>query len=263
VNITSVLAPNPGWFTGPGTNTYLVDSDGDLVIIDPGPEIPEHVEAVVRATAGRRVVGVLVTHTHPDHAPAANGLGNRFDVPVFGFGPGPAFEPSHRLGDGDEVAVGRAALIAVHTPGHTPDHLCFLAGDSLFTGDHIMGGSTVIIEDAVAYMQSLHKVAGLGANTIYPGHGPILHDAGEVIAGYVEHRRMRENQILASLHDGASSVGDLVREIYHDVDPALHPAAAAQVIVQLRKLADEGRVSFIAGGAGLETSVSVSKETES
>jgi glyoxylase-like metal-dependent hydrolase (beta-lactamase superfamily II) len=263
VNVASVLAPNPGWFTGPGTNTYLVEAGGDLVIIDPGPVIPRHLDAVVAGAAGLQVVGVLVTHTHPDHAPAANRIGTHFDVPVYGFGPGPDFEPTHLLGDGDTVTVGGIDLVAIHTPGHTADHLCFRAGPRLFTGDHIMGGSTVIIEDAADYMRSLHKVADLGVTTIYPGHGPVMEDAGGVIAGYISHRKMREDQIVASLHDGAATVGDLVREIFYDVDPALHPAAAAQVIVQLRKLADEGRVSFDPGRAGLETSVAVSKETES
>jgi glyoxylase-like metal-dependent hydrolase (beta-lactamase superfamily II) len=263
VNIESILAPNPGWFTGPGTNTYLVMADGDVVIIDPGPVIPQHLDAVMETASGYHVAGVLVTHTHPDHAPAANRVGAHFGVPVYGFGPGPEFEPTHLLRDGDPVVVGNTELIAVHTPGHTADHLCFRTGPVLFTGDHIMGGSTVIIEDAAEYMRSLHKVAGLGVEIIYPGHGPVMDKAGAVIAGYIRHREMRESQIIASLRDGAGTVGDLVREIYRDVDPALHPAAAAQVIVQLRKLADEGRVSFTAGGAGLETSVEVSKETES
>ena len=120
----------------------------------------------------------------------------------------------------------------------------------------------MVIEDAAEYMASLHKTADLGTSTIYPGHGPVLPDAGAAIAEYIAHRTMREQQILASLADGAGTVGELVEEIYADVDQALHPAAAMQVIVQLRKLSDEGRVSLPAGGANWETSVSMSEETD-
>lgn len=263
MNIVSVLAPNPGLFTGPGTNTYVVEADGEAAIIDPGPVIDAHQAAVIDVASASTVVGVFVTHTHPDHAPAANVVGETFDVPVYGFGPGPAFTPSHTLVDGAEVAVGNDHLMAIHTPGHTADHLCYRSGDVLFTGDHIMGGSTVVIEDAAAYMASLHKTAELGANTIYPGHGPVLPDAAGAIAEYIAHRTMREHQIVSALRHGAGTVGDLVEEVYAEVDPALHAAAAMQVIVQLRKLHDEGRVWFPPGGADWKTPVEVSKETES
>jgi glyoxylase-like metal-dependent hydrolase (beta-lactamase superfamily II) len=250
-------------YTGPGTNTYVVTAGGEVAIIDPGPMLEEHLRAVEAAAAAGRVVAILVTHTHPDHAPAANPLGERLGAPVYGFGPGPDFEPTHTLVDGATVAVGGTALVAVHTPGHTADHLCYRTGDLLFTGDHIMGGSTVVIEDAAEYLDSLHKVAALGVGVIFPGHGPALEDASAAIADYIAHRKMREDQILASLRDGAATVGDLVRDIYVDVDPELHPAAAHQVVVQLQKLAAEGRVSLPPGGAGLDTQVSVSEGTGS
>ena len=146
--VERVLAPNPGPYTGPGTNTYVIESAGQAVILDPGPIIAGHIAAIRVALTGFQPVGVVVTHTHPDHAPAANGLGRELNVPVYGFAAGDGFEPTERVEDGAAIAFGDGRLVAVHTPGHTSDHLCFRLGGFLFTGDHIMGGSTVIIEDA-------------------------------------------------------------------------------------------------------------------
>lgn len=253
--IERVLAPNPGPFTGPGTNTYVVESDGAALVLDPGPVIIEHLRAIREALAGLDPVAVVVTHTHPDHAPAANGLGRELEVPVLGFARGSEFEPTELLGDGDEVVFGGESLVAVHTPGHTSDHLCFRLGGRLFTGDHIMGGSTVIIEDAAAYMRSLRKIAALQPYRLYPGHGPELPDAGQVIAEYIEHRVARERQILDALAAGAGTIGEIVDAVYAGLDPSLHLAATIQVHTQLIKLRDEGRVSLGGGGAHWATVV--------
>lgn len=249
--VRTVLAPNPSLYTGPGTNTYILSDSAVAVVIDPGPVIPSHLDAVVAALGDDEAAAIVVTHTHPDHAPAANPLGKRLGVPVLGFGPGPDFTPDRRLGDGDRFEHGELSLVAVHTPGHAADHLCYLVGDLLFTGDHIMGGSTVVIEDAAAYMDSLQRVADLRPRHLYPGHGPELPDAEAAVTNYIEHRKARERQIVDAVAGGATSVDDLVAVVYGDIDPGLHGAAEYQVRTQLKKLAAEGRVSWRPGNSGL------------
>jgi len=253
MRVDVVLAPNPGPYTGPGTNTYVISSEGSAVILDPGPVIDSHVAAIERAVDRYDVLSVLVTHTHPDHAPAANLLGRRIGVPVLGFAPGPEFEPTSTLSDGDVVEVGDALLTAVHTPGHTDDHLCYRIADVVFTGDHIMGGSTVIIEDTAAYMRSLEKVRGLRPAHLYPGHGPEIDDASAAITEYINHRIERERQVVDAIRKGASTVVDIVRVVYGDVDEALVPAAEIQVRSQLQKLTSESRVSYRRGADEDET----------
>ncbi len=218
------------------------------VVIDPGPMIETHLAAIEHAIGDTELAAVLVTHTHPDHAPAANPLADRFGVPALGFDRGPSFEPDQRVADGDEVDAGSVRLRAIHTPGHTSDHLCYLAEGVLFTGDHIMGGSTVIIEDAAEYMASLRRVLNLGPNHLYPGHGPRIPDARAAVEAYIAHREEREQQIVAAIVDGAATVEDVVAEVYAGLDASLVPAATQQVGVQLRKLVAEGRVHLAAGG---------------
>lgn len=253
--IELVRAPNPGPYTGPGTNSYVIESAREALVLDPGPIIESHLEAIQVALTGLTAVGVVVTHTHPDHAPAANGLGRQLDVPVFGFAEGDGFVPTSVLEDGSPINFGDERLVSVHTPGHTADHVCFRLGDYLFTGDHIMGGSTVIIEDAAAYMASLRKVAALDPALLYPGHGPELPHASKVIAEYIAHRIEREQQVLAALHDGASTIGDIVDVVYAGLDSTLRFAATIQVHTQLIKLKSEGQVTLGAGGAHGATEV--------
>jgi len=253
--IERVLAPNPGPFTGPGTNTYVIESGGNAVVLDPGPVIREHLSAIHLALTGLDPVAVVVTHTHPDHAPAANELGRELEVPVLGFAPGRDFTPTDLLDDNAEVTFGEDRLIAVHTPGHTADHLCFRLGNLLFTGDHIMGGSTVIIEDAAAYSRSLERVGALHPERLYPGHGPELPDAMAVIGEYIAHRLEREQQIVTAIDEGALTIGEIVDVVYAGLDPSLQLAATMQVHTQLIKLRDEGRVSLGGGGAHSATVV--------
>lgn len=250
MKVERILAPNPGPFTGPGTNTYVISSAGKALVLDPGPVIDEHVAATEAVLQSLDPIAVIVTHTHPDHAPAANLMGERLGVEVLGFAPGPEFEPTRTLSDGDRIGVGDVDVVAVHTPGHTPDHLCYRIADVVFTGDHIMGGSTVIIEDAAAYMESLERIAGLRPVHLYPGHGPELPNASNTITTYIEHRLERERQIVDAIAAGAGTVDGIVAVVYTEVDPSLHPAAAYQVRVQLRKLEAEGRVTFASDGEG-------------
>lgn len=253
--IRKILAPNPGLYTGPGTNTYMISDGDEVVIVDPGPIIASHELEIISSIERQTPVAVIATHTHPDHAPMANPLGRRLGVPVYGYQPGPEFEPDVRLADGQEVAFGNQHITAVHTPGHTPDHLCFRFNDTLLTGDHIMGGSTVVIEDASAYLDSLYLVRDLDVAKIEPGHGDAIDDAGQVISEYIEHRLEREAQIVDAVRSGAGTIGEIVDVVYADIPGGLRHAAVHQVAVQLKKLFDESVVWFETGMAEEQTEV--------
>lgn len=244
MKVDTILAPNPGPYTGPGTNTYVLRSGARSLVIDPGPVIDSHLEAILGQVEGSDPVAVLVTHTHIDHAPLANPLAAELGVPALGHSAGEEFRPDELLADGDRVQVGADVLTVVATPGHSDDHLCFKTGALLFTGDHIMGGSTVMVQHMGDYLRSLQKVAGLAARKLLPGHGPVIDNPGEVIDYYIEHRLEREEQIVAALRRGDGTVGAVVESVYADVDRELHPIAAISVTAHLRKLHDEGRVEF-------------------
>ena len=248
MNVSLVLAPNPGLMTGPGTNTWIVSSMGEAIVLDPGPEISEHLAAIEAALDGIGVVAVVVTHTHSDHAPLANRLAGRLGIPAIGPAPGPDFRPDRLIADGESVGFGDQRLMALATPGHTPDSTCYRVDDALFTGDHIMGGSTVMVEDMSDYLRSLRAVQGIGLRVIYPGHGPIIAEPDRVVGDYLSHRLEREAQILATVRSGAATVGEVVQRVYSDVDAALHAPAAVSVDAHLRKLADEGLVEYHGGG---------------
>lgn len=236
VGVERVLAPNPGPFTGPGTNTYVIGGDQSVVILDPGPIDHGHADAVVAKVGSRTVESVIVTHTHSDHAPLANPLAADLGVPALGYAPGPDFEPDVMLADGELVHIAGEDLVVVHTPGHSHDHLCFRLGDTLFTGDHIMGGSSVMVEDMGPYLASLERLRGTGLRRLMPGHGEPMDEPEEVISWYLAHRMERERQIVDSMRRGSTSIGAIVEDVYRDVDTALHPLAARSVVAHLRKL---------------------------
>lgn len=245
MKIDRVLANNPGPYTGPGTNTWILDDgNGSVVLIDPGPVDSKHVRAIVERLDGRRVEAVLVTHTHIDHAPLANPLARDFDVPAVGYSSGPRFVPDIRLLDGARFDVGDLDLKVVHTPGHSDDHLCFRVGDVLFTGDHIMGGGSVMVETMGAYLDSLRKLRGTGLTRLHPGHGDDMEHPDEVIDWYIAHRLQRHEQIFGAIFDGHATAEEIVQIVYADVDPSLHPLAARSVSAHLGLLRDEGRIAF-------------------
>jgi glyoxylase-like metal-dependent hydrolase (beta-lactamase superfamily II) len=242
IRIERVLAPNPGPFTGPGTNTWLLESSGETAVIDPGPLSDQHLAAIVAAIGQRSVASVLVTHSHSDHAPLANPLGKELGVPVHGYSAGPGFDPDLRLSEGSLISIGETTLQVLYTPGHSDDHLCFLTGQILFTGDHIMGGSSVMVEDMARYLSSLERLQALELERLYPGHGSEVEEPQQVISWYLAHRRQREEEILAAFIGGARDVESIVEVVYRAVDPSLHPLAATSVAAHLRKLEEEGRL---------------------
>ena len=256
--VRRLTAPNPSVMTGPGTNTYLV-GDEVVAVIDPGPEDEGHLDRIQAAAGSGRIRHVLVTHTHPDHAPGARSLAARAGAQLYGYDARDGFDPDVELRDGNVVDLGPAQLTAVHTPGHAANHLCYLVeragGDAalnpskrlLLSGDHVMGGSTVVIAppdgDMASYLRSLERLLDLDPpiDAIAPGHGPILSNPRGEIEAILAHRRAREQAVTAALTAlGPASVDELVAAVYLDVDPALHPIARQSMWAHLRKLADEG-----------------------
>lgn len=243
--IVRLTAPNPGMMTGPGTNTYLVGTT-DLAVIDPGPDVDEHVDAVVRAGGGR-IRAVLVTHTHADHWPATGRVAAATGATTFGFAAVDGFEPARRLGDGDRVTLAGTTIEAVHTPGHASNHLCYRLAEEnvLFSGDHVMQGSTVVISppdgDMRVYLDSLRRVRTLRPRAIAPGHGTLIDDPAVKVDEYLTHRREREEQVARALSEGHRTIAAIVARLYADTKEELHPVAGKTVHAHLIKLRDEGR----------------------
>ena len=240
MRITRVLAPNPGPFTGDGTNTYVLDDAGDAVIIDPGPLEVSHLESIREAIAGLRTVGILVTHHHLDHSPAANLLAEELDVPSYGVGYGP-FQAVRPIADGDRIQVGERVIEVLHTPGHTPDSVCFVVDGTLFSGDTIKSGTTVVVADMGEYMRSLMRLAELVEGEIFPGHGEPIENGSAVVVEYLAHRRAREAQVLEALSGTPQTVDQLVGAVYGDLDPRLVPLAQQSLTAHLVKLEEEER----------------------
>jgi glyoxylase-like metal-dependent hydrolase (beta-lactamase superfamily II) len=252
--VTRVLAPNPSLMTGAGTNTYLLGTD-ELIVIDPGPESAPHIEQILEIAAGR-IAYVLVTHHHRDHAPGAPELARRAGAPLLAYGFAADLVPDTVLGDGDLVVVPGWRVEAVHTPGHASDHLCFLAdrdppsasvGRLLFSGDHVMGGSTVAIappDGAMGpYLDSLRHLAAFDPplQAIAPCHGEVIDDPATVLAHYLAHRLEREQLVLDALRPGPSTAAELVLPVYGALEPPRRAqAAAATIWAHLRKLGEDG-----------------------
>jgi glyoxylase-like metal-dependent hydrolase (beta-lactamase superfamily II) len=265
-NVVRVTAANAGPFTFAGTNTYMA-GDSNLAVIDPGPDLPAHFEALRAAIGTRKVTGIFITHAHRDHTDLLPRLAALTGAPVYAEGRHRAFRrlrgmetnvldasadhdftPGRALADGETVSGSGWALQAVHTPGHTASHCAYALNEQgiLFSGDHVMGWSTSIIAppdgSMAAYMASLHKLLARGDRLYLPGHGGPVTNPKSFTKGLIAHRRMRERAILQRLRAGDSLIPQIVAALYRDVDPRLHGAAALSVFAHLEHLIDEGRV---------------------
>ncbi|MGH8930801.1 MAG: MBL fold metallo-hydrolase [Egibacteraceae bacterium] len=247
-----VLAPNPSPMTLEGTNTYLLGAPGSgtMIVVDPGPDSPQHRTAVEAELAHRdaEVVAVVLTHHHADHAGAA-GWAAAWGATLYAFAPALIHAAAvARLADGQALDHGGVRIEAVHTPGHASDHLCLRvpATGAVLTGDHVLGRGTTVVAwpdgNMTAYMDSLKRLGSLGARVLYPGHGPVIDQPARVVASYLAHRAEREDQILAALAAGYRTPSQIVARVYAGVDAALHPFAERSVRAHLDKLVTDHRI---------------------
>lgn len=266
-----ILAPNPSPMTLWGTNTYLLGTR-EVAVIDPGPEDPAHLEAILRALPSDSTLShIIVTHAHLDHSPLARPLSDATGAKVHAFGPANAgrsavmtaladtgltgggegidrtFLPDEILADGDSLRTPEWDLTALHTPGHMGNHICLAWGDALFSGDHVMGWASSLVSppdgDLTDFMASCARLAAHRWSRFYPGHGAPVENPSARLDWLISHRRAREAEILAALATGPSTAQDLARRIYHDVPPALLPAAARNVFAHLVDLTGKNRVA--------------------
>lgn len=254
--LVRVLAPNPSVMTGPGTNSYIVGV-GDVAVIDPGPNEAQHL-ATLLAQVSDRLRYVLVTHHHADHAPLARELADRTGASLVAFGYSGLVEPDRSLRDGDVIELGGFEICALYTPGHAIDHLCYVATRTLdeappilFSGDHIMSGSSVVIAppegDMTAYLASLERLVtpDFGSFEIAPGHGSLIQDGPAKVRAYLAHRLDREQMVRDALRAGKATAAELVPRIYTRLAPALVRAATLSVWAHLRRLGDLGEASAV------------------
>ena len=259
--IRRVVAKNPGPFTFTGTGAYIVGS-GEVAVIDPGPDMPSHLDAILSATAGERIAAIVITHTHADHSPLARPLAARTGAVIHGLAApnaGPAsvrveeeddglFRPDVAVAAGQKIEGPGWTLEAIMTPGHASNHVCYALPqeNALFSGDHVMGWSTTVISpldgDMTDYYASLDKVAARNFATLWPTHGPPIVEVAPFLSAYKAHRLDRERQILNQIAQGRWRIPDMVPIMYAAVDPSLHPAAMGSVLSHLIHLIRQGAV---------------------
>lgn len=249
--VRRIVAPNPGPMTGPGTNTYVV-GETDLVVVDPGPAEPSHIDAILNCV-GDRLRYIACTHTHPDHSPAAAVLADATGATLVGRTTADdrhqdlSFQPASQIED-DECVTGEGwTLRAIRTPGHVDNHVCYLLDEEgvVFAGDHIMNGSTVVIVppggNMAHYIASLRRLLDYDVKVVAPGHGELVPDCRGEVEKLVRHRLLREAKVVGALSDQAQSLDDLVVTVYDDVDPMMHEWAKLSLLAHLIKLEDERR----------------------
>lgn len=262
--VARVLAGNPSPYTYTGTQTYVVGNKSDRAVIDPGPALEEHIEAIMMAVGDAKITAIMCTHTHRDHSPAAKPLAARTGAPIIGCAPlvlkddGPrsdesfdkSYNPDRILVDGETLAGDGWTIEAVATPGHTSNHLCLAVQESgaMFTGDHVMAWSTSVIVppdgDMADYMASLQKIYEREDKVYYPAHGKKVEKPQQLVRGMMGHRKQRERQILKLLESGASAIPDMVTQMYKGLDPRLKGAAGQSVRAHLIDLQNRGIVTL-------------------
>ncbi|MBB3764185.1 glyoxylase-like metal-dependent hydrolase (beta-lactamase superfamily II) [Sphingomicrobium lutaoense] len=258
--IARLLARNPSPYTYSGTQTYLVGDKDAVIVVDPGPDMDEHVDAIVEAIGKRELVAISCTHTHRDHSPASRPLKERLGAPIIGCAPlsieatGPRadasfdsdYAPDRILEDGESLRAGSVEMVAVATPGHTSNHLCYAADGALLTGDHVMGWSTTVVVppdgDMEDYMASLEKLRQRDDQVYYPAHGPAIEKPQRLVRHMIGHRLQRERQIVNRLKAGDRSIEELVANCYPGLDERLVPAAGGSVHAHLVFLERKGMV---------------------
>jgi glyoxylase-like metal-dependent hydrolase (beta-lactamase superfamily II)/8-oxo-dGTP pyrophosphatase MutT (NUDIX family) len=258
--VRRITAPNPGFMTGPGTNTYLLGAGEEIAVIDPGPAIDAHVDAVI-AAAGARIRWILVTHTHLDHSPAAALLQAKTGAQLMGMPPPPyerqdqSFRPDRLLRDGERIELAGCVLRVIHAPGHASNQLCYLLEEEklLFTGDHIMQGSTVVINppdgDMRIYLDSLRQLQNEDIAWLAPGHGFLMDKPQEALERLLIHRLGRENKVLKAVREaGRATLEQLLPAVYDDVSPRLYPVASRSLLAHLLKLKGESRLEDTGAG---------------
>jgi len=261
--VRRVLAPNPSPYTYTGTQTYLVGAEGEVAVIDPGPNEPEHIEAIIAAIGDAKVTAIMCTHTHRDHSPAAAPLAKRTGAPVIGCAPlvlesdrpradeafDSTYAPDRVLEHGEAMTGLGWTLRAIHTPGHTSNHLCFALEESgaLFSGDHVMGWSTSVVippdGDMGDYLKSLEYLQTREDRVYYAAHGAPIDKPRQLVRGMIGHRRQRENQILRLMGERARTIADFIPEMYKGLDERLIPAAQMSVEAHVLDLEKRGLVS--------------------
>ena len=247
--VRRITAGNGSVFTGPGTNTYLVGKE-EVTVIDPGPAMQEHIDVITAAAPN--IKQILVTHTHPDHSPGVRLLKENLDIPAYGMltnsskNQDQTFSPERILDDGEVFQEEEFSIEVVHTPGHASNHLCFILKEEklIFTGDHIMNGSTVVIGppdgNMKQYIQSLEKLKDYDIEKIAPGHGELLENPHEVADWIINHRLKREKKVFQALQEATKGTPDtLVEKVYDDVDSSLFPIAKASLLAHLIKLEED------------------------
>jgi glyoxylase-like metal-dependent hydrolase (beta-lactamase superfamily II) len=251
--VRRLLAPNPSMMTGPGTNTYLLGNE-EIAVIDPGPAMHGHVDAIRELAAGP-IKWILVTHTHPDHSPAAALLAEATGAEQYGAAApqgrhqDQTFKADFIIADGDVFETDEFCLQAIHTPGHASNHFCYLHEERqfLFTGDHIINGSTVVIDPPDGnmgdYLKSLERLKSIDIKAILPGHGEVMEQPQEAVDWLINHRLEREAKVLGALKAQPNATSrELVALVYEDVDEKLHELAEHSLLAHLIRLEEELRV---------------------